>query len=531
MADEKAVNLAPRSHIAEVGQEPEWKSNSASLPPENGYSARRKPRIELERYISLKPMVSFGLTLQASWEAVAVSFQAALLNGGSTSLVYGMLLVWLGCSALAASLGEMASVDPAVGAQYRWAARYAPSSMKPAFWGLMQGWLTVVAWMASCALTPFVLGTMIQSMIIFNYPNYVPQRWHATLLMWACTVVPVVCNFYARRTLVALEMIGGICHFLFFIITVVVLGILAPRSTNEFVWTTSVSGISGWDNPGVAFCLGLLVPAFCLAGFDGVLHMSDETKDAPRQAPRSMFLTVAINGVFAFAFIICLLYCIGDTQALLSSPSLPILLVFYTATKSVAATNALMVMILFVCFVGNFSVFASVSRLTWAFARDRGLPFPEFFSYVHPTLKIPTNALYLVAILCCLLALINIPSTTAFYAVISLATFSLYLSYIPPLVFLVIRKLEGKAPPRGPWNLGRWGLPINIFAICYAVFMVIWLTFPTTRPVTKDTMNYAAPVWITCFVLALADYFISGHKRFRLPDDMKHVDGVEPAVT
>jgi len=88
-----------------------------------------------------------------------------------------------------------------------------------------------------------------------------------------------------------LEIIGWICHFLFFICTVVVLGILASRSTNEFVWTTSVSGLSGWDHPGVAFCLDLLVPAFCAAGiyiiaclfrhslmyrlgFDGILHMS-----------------------------------------------------------------------------------------------------------------------------------------------------------------------------------------------------------------------------------------------------------------
>jgi choline transport protein len=55
-------------------------------------------------------MVAFGLTLQSSWEAIAISFQASLLNGGPISLVYGMLLVGAGSLALAASLGEMASV-------------------------------------------------------------------------------------------------------------------------------------------------------------------------------------------------------------------------------------------------------------------------------------------------------------------------------------------------------------------------------------------------------------------------------------
>jgi hypothetical protein len=55
-------------------------------------------------------MVAFGLTLEASWEIVAVTFQTALLNGGSVSLVYGMILVSIGSLALALSLGEMASM-------------------------------------------------------------------------------------------------------------------------------------------------------------------------------------------------------------------------------------------------------------------------------------------------------------------------------------------------------------------------------------------------------------------------------------
>ena len=55
-------------------------------------------------------MVAFGLTLQSSWEAIAISFQASLFNGGPISLVWGMLIVGLGSSALAASLGEMASM-------------------------------------------------------------------------------------------------------------------------------------------------------------------------------------------------------------------------------------------------------------------------------------------------------------------------------------------------------------------------------------------------------------------------------------
>jgi choline transport protein len=56
------------------------------------------------------------------------------------------------------------------------------------------GWLTLVAWIAACALTPFVLGTVVQALIIFNNADYVPQRWHATLIMWCFVLLPVVWN-------------------------------------------------------------------------------------------------------------------------------------------------------------------------------------------------------------------------------------------------------------------------------------------------------------------------------------------------
>ena len=143
---------------------------------------------------------------------------------------------------------------------------------------------------------------------------------------------------------------------------------------------------------------------------------------------------------------------------------------------------------------------------------------------MHPTLKVPTNALGLIAILSCLLAIINIGSTTAFYAIISLSTLSMYISYIFPIVFFLIRKLEGRHPAYGPFRLGQWGIPINIFALAWAIFMIIWIPFPVTLPVTKDTMNYSAPVWIACFLFAIGDWFISGNKRFQVPAQVENDD-------
>jgi choline transport protein len=124
----------------------------------------------------------------------------------------------------------------------------------------------------------------------------------------------------------------------------------------------------------------------------------------------------------------------------------------------------------------------------------------------------------LLTVLSCLLAIINIGSTTAFYAILSLATLAQYISYLFPILFFLIRKIQGTAPPMGPWNMGRWGMAVNIYGLLWCVFMIIWLPFPTSRPVTANTMNYAGPVWIACCLFALCDWFFgNGKHRFLLP--------------
>ena len=271
---------------------------------------------KLERYISLVPSIAFNAVLQTSWASVAVSFQAGLLNGGPTSLVWGMLLSWIGTTAVAASLAEMASINPTVGAQYRWSALYAPGGFgSPAFWSLLQGWITVFAWIATMSQAPFLVGGLIQGIAAVNHPEYVPARWHTTLIAWAMLVLPVLGNVFARRMLVRLELIAGVLNIVFFFVIVIVLGAMATKSPASFVFGATFTGFSGWTLPGVQWCVGLLSAAFPLQGFDGVIHLSAEIKDPARRVPLAMVGSVMINGLFAFCFMIAILSTIGDIDA------------------------------------------------------------------------------------------------------------------------------------------------------------------------------------------------------------------------
>jgi choline transport protein len=120
----------------------------------------------------------------------------------------------------------------------------------------------------------------------------------------------------------------------------------------------------------------------------------DEVKDPSRRVPQSMVLSIVINGGMALVFMIVVLFTLGDPATALATPTgYPIIQVLYGATKSKAGTTVIMVCLLWNGLVALFSALASISRLSWAFARDHGLPFPEFFGYVSSAIpQSPANA-------------------------------------------------------------------------------------------------------------------------------------------
>lgn len=86
-----------------------------------------------------------------------------------------------------------------------------------------------------------------------------------------------------------------------------------------------------------------------------------------------MILTIVINGVMAFAIILVLLYCLGDPDEVLNA-AYPIIPICLNATGSMAATNAMVSGLIIVTYCVVAASVASVSRITWAWARDGALP-------------------------------------------------------------------------------------------------------------------------------------------------------------
>lgn len=113
--------------------------------------------------------------------------------------------------------------------------------------------------------------------------------------------------------------------------------------------------------------------------------------------------------------------------------------------------------------------------------------------------------------------LINVASTSAIYAILSLNNLALCTSYLQIVMSFFTFKIRGEVPAWGPFTLGRWGYVINIYAMYFLVFIIIWLPFPPYLPVTGDNMNYSGPIFGFVLCAALLNWFIWGHNRFSVP--------------
>ena len=105
-------------------------------------------------------------------------------------------------------------------------------------------------------------------------------------------------------------------------------------------------------------------------------------------------------------------------------------------------------------------------------------------------------------------ALINIGSTVAFNAMLSLSTVALMATYVVSVGCVTAKRLRGEPLPRCRWSLGRYGLPINIAAMVYSCWSFFWSFWPNGRNVTAETFNWACVIFVGLMGLSSIVYFV-----------------------
>ncbi|RMZ84934.1 hypothetical protein DV738_g238, partial [Chaetothyriales sp. CBS 135597] len=511
----------------------------------------------LKRRFGFWSLFGFAVCELITWETVLALFSQAFENGGPAGLVYGFIIAWSSTLSVYTVISELASLAPIAGGQYYWVYMLAPPKWK-VFCSYIIGWLTSLAWVATVAVETIFAGTILQGLVVLNHPDYDSSLlWRGTFLAWGCLLLCVLVNVLVPGSLPKFEIFIIIFHISGFIAIVATLWALAPRSPSHLVWATALNE-GGWPTQGLSYCVGFLGNVATFVGADASVHLAEETSNAAKNIPRAILCSMCLNGTVGFVMMITVLYSLGDVESVLSTPTgYPFIQVF--AIQNTAGASVMVAVVLCLTWACALGITTTASRMTWAFARDRGMPFSRILSKVAKHNRVPIYAACAASGLAALLHLIYIGSSVAFNDVVSLTITGFYSSYFLPASMLLYRRIKGQvaeyrphhpasydpegvvnddndnnnnnneginrrlsviqAPLMwGPFHLPGWfGIINNAYACTYMIFVIFWSVWPPATPVTAESMNYSVVVTGGVIIFSIVWYIFRGRHEYHGP--------------
>ena len=121
-------------------------------------------------------------------------------------------------------------------------------------------------------------------------------------------------------------------------------------------------------------------------------------------------------------------------------------------------------------------------------ARDFAFPFSEWFAKVSTRFGIPVRALTGVLILDMILGLIVLGSDYAFQAIVSCGGVCIQIGYVIPIIIILVRGRK-ILPPHPNFDLGRFGLLINVLSVGWSSLIITMLFFPMYVPVDLTSLG------------------------------------------
>ncbi|CAJ2504659.1 Uu.00g120530.m01.CDS01 [Anthostomella pinea] len=491
---------------------------------------------ELKRNFSKISMLGLAFAILNTWTALAASISLALPSGGASSVIWGLIVAGICNLCLAASLAEFLSAFPTAGGQYHWAAIISWKKWSRGI-SYVTGWINVSGWVALTATGGLLGSTFVLNIISLMHPAYESKAWHQFLIYLAFTFLALLINTFMTRLLPLITKAAFFWSLAgFIIISITILSCASPNyQSGEFVYGNFINEV-GWPD-GLAWLLGLLQGAFALTGFDAVAHMIEEIPEPHIEGPKIMLYCIGIGMFSGFIFLSCLLFCVNNIDDVISSTAGPLLQIFMDATKSKAGSTCLLMFPLVCMLFTSTALMTTSSRMSYAFARDRGLPFSHIFAKVHPTLDVPLNALLWTTAWVVVFGLILLGSDSTFNAITAASVVALGITYAIPPAINVLRGRKMLPPTRSFKLPEPVGWVMNLVGIAWAILTTVLFVFPPELPVTPDNMNYCIAAFGVILFIAGMTWIFDGRKHYTGPhvellngkvEGMEGLDFVQP---
>ncbi len=471
----------------------------------------------------VRRMGSFG-NFAVSFSVISVLsgcmtlFGFGLVTGGPAVMMWGWVAVGLAVLLVGMSLAEVTSAYPTSGGLY-----YMSQRLGGPRWGWVTGWLNLLGLLGGIAGIDYGAASFIAAFAGLQW-SVTPTPGLILAIFAAVLLLHALLNVVGVRVVSLLNSVSVWWHLLGVALIVGVLTVVpSHHQSPSWVFTHFENG-TGWSNPVYVSAIGLLLGGYTFCGYDASAHLSEETKDARRAAPRGIVRSIWVSLLAGFVLLAGLLFAVQD-YAGTAGAAVPPAQIFLDALGATGAKLLLLVVIGAQLFCGSAETTAA-SRMIYAFSRDGALPGSGTWRRVAAN-GVPVPAVWLAIVAAFVLAVPSMWSPVAYGAVTAVNVIGMTPSYIIP-VFLRLRQGDRFVP--GPWNLGRWSKPIGVAAVVWVVVLTVLVCLPQRAPVTAETFNYAPVTLLVVLALAWVWWRMAGSK-FSVPVvDDPHLARVEALI-
>jgi amino acid transporter len=428
------------------------------------------------------------------------SFQLGLSSVGGAAIGIGWPLSCLISLSFALTMGQVASAFPTAGGLYHWS-----SILGGKGWGWATAWFNLIGLVTVLAainvgaylFTVNSLGPLVGFSIAKLTPT---QAFLAQLVgVGAITFSQALFNHLGIRLTTRLTDFSGYLILLVTIVLTLAMLICADHLDFSRLFTfTNYSGPKGGDvwpessSLGMLFLLSLLLPAYTVTGYDASAHTSEETIGAAINVPRGILRAVVVSGVFGWIMLSAIVLAIPNMDTAASKGGD----VFFWIMDNVLPEQlkiALYVGIVIAQYLCGLATVTSASRMTFAFARDGGLPFSQRLRRVSPKYRTPSIAIWTA----CILTVAFTVYTPVYSTITAVCVIFLYLSYVMPTIMGIFA--YGKTWVKmGPWNIGAFYRPIAVVSLLgCALLMFVSVQPPNDKAlvITIIAAGVTASVW------------------------------------
>lgn len=466
---------------------------------------------ELTRNRSLFTLLFQTLAIAAIPYGEGGPLMSAIYGGGQLSIFVGWIVVCVLDECVALSLAELASRWPTSAGPYYWSFQIAPTRAKTVL-SFINGWVWLIGnWTITLSVN-FGFASLLSGTISMYHPDWSANDWQLLLIFYAmCLISFVICTF-GNRFLPMIDTICAAWTALSILIIMIAISVKADVGRHDASYSLGHydTSLAGWG--GFTFFIGLLPAAYCFSAVGMIAAMAEECSNAVVKVPQAISLCIPVGGIAGLFFIIPICVTLPPLEDIILAPAAQALpYVFQTVMGSPGGGLGLIFLVLAITLFCSISITVATSRTTYAFARDEAIPLSKVWAKVSDRLGVPVWSLVLVTVVQMLLGLINLGSSSAFTAFVSVGVVALAISYAIPIgasVFHGRREVN-----QAKFNCGPvFGLIVNWIALLWIAFELVLFCMPTTLPVTAVTMNYAAVVFVGFMAISAVWYGIYARK-------------------